>query len=339
MSWRKWIAYLIGFALGCVILVGILRNREPRAPHPWHAQTAPEGTYPLTVTDAYGRAVEIVRQPRFIISLAPSITEILFAMDMGDHLLAVSRWCDYPAEARALRDSGASIGGIDRPDREAIAAYRPDLILGSTLTPPEIFPLLESPPRTRALALRHESVEEILADIRTIGRILGVPGHALRLLQRMQAEAAAVDTAIAALPPPAVPPAVLFLLSIEPDLQPGWVPGKGTWIDDLILRAKARNVAADLGKSWGALSLESLLALNPEILIVRDSQNPAEAAQLRETLAGLAQHPVWRHVTAVHDQRIHIVPHGPLNIPGPRLMQAYAAIAAAIWPNADLPAL
>lgn len=331
MSLHKWIAYLIGFALGCVILIGILRNREPRELHPWHAQTAPDGYYPLEVTDAYGRTMTIQRQPRHLISLAPSVTEILFAMDMGDHLVAVSQWCDTPDQARALRDAGAHVGAMDRPDRERMAQYHADLILGTTLTPPEIYPLLENPPRAHAIAFRHETMEEILSDIRTIGRVLGVPGHAVRLLKHLQQQGDAIDKTIRSIRAATDAPSVLFLLSIENDLQPGWAPGAGTWIDDLLSRSGATNAAAKLGKSWGAVSFESLLALDPGVLIVRDAASEAERAQLARDLAALPAHPVWSNVRAVRDNRVHVVPYGPLNIPGPRLMEAYRSVAGAVW--------
>jgi iron complex transport system substrate-binding protein len=184
---QKILTYLVGFVLGCLILFAIPRqDRDKPKEHPWHAQTAPDGYYPIEITDDYGRTVRLERQPRHFISLAPSITEILFAMDMGDHLMAVTQWCTWPEEAKALRDAGAHVGSIDQPNRETIAAYRPDLIIGTELTPPEIFGAIENPPRTVAMALRHQSMEDILEDVKQIGMVTGVPGKALRPHQPTQ---------------------------------------------------------------------------------------------------------------------------------------------------------
>jgi iron complex transport system substrate-binding protein len=327
---RKILAYATGFVLGCLILA--LIPREPAQPkvHPWHGQTAPEGTFPLTVSDDLGRTVTLTVQPRHFISLAPSITEILFAMGMGDHLMAVTQWCSYPAEAKALRDAGAHIGSIDQPDRETIAAYRPDLIIGTDLTPPEIYTAIENPPRTVAVALSHESMADVLEDIRVIGEITGVHGKALNLIQRLQGERRAVEDRISAhLQEPRR--RALFLLSIEEDFQPGWAPGKDAWVTDLIEASHAVNVAAELGNAWGEVSFEALLALDPEVLIIREGEKPEEQERLEKIIAGLPNHPVWKQVAAVREGHIRTVPNGPLNIPGPRIMQAYALIAEAIW--------
>jgi iron complex transport system substrate-binding protein len=328
---QKILTYLVGFVLGCLILLALPRDEQDQPKrHPWHAQTAPEGTYPMEVTDDFGRTVRLEKQPRHFISLAPSITEILFAMDMGDHLMAVTQWCTFPAEAKALRDAGAQVGSIDQPNRETIAAYRPDLIIGTELTPPEIYTAIENPPRTVAMALRHQSMEDILEDIKMIGLVTGVPVNAVRLINRLQAERAAVETF---LDPVRGEPKkrVLFLLSIEDGGQPGWAPGRDAWVTSLVESAHAVNVASELGNAWGELSLEALLTLNPEVLLIREAESPAEQAQMEAVVASLPDHPVWSKVRAVQDGRIHWIPNGPLSIPGPRIMQAYAAIAEAIW--------
>ena len=121
------------------------------------------------------------------------------------------------------------------------------------------------------------------------------------------------------------------MLSIEEDLQPGWAPGRDSWVTDLIEAAHAINVAAEIGKAWGQVSFEALLALDPEVILIRDGETPAEKALLRERISQLAGHPVWSKVTAVRENRVHILDHGPLNIPGPRIMEAYREIAEAIW--------
>ncbi|MEX0329934.1 MAG: ABC transporter substrate-binding protein [Puniceicoccaceae bacterium] len=327
---QKILTYATGFALGCLILAVIPREREAPKEHPWHAQTALEGSYPIAIEDDLGRTVRLERQPRHFISLAPSITEILFAMEMGDHLMAVTKWCDYPEEARALRDAGAHIGSMDQPNRELIATYRPDLILGTDLTPPEVYGAIENPPKTVAVALAHDSMEDVMEDVRLIGRLTGVPGKALRLIDELEAEQAAVRMGLEPFAS-ASPKQVLFLLSIEESMQPGWAPGENTWVHNLIEESHARNLAAELGKSWGQVSLEGLLSMNPEILLIRDGESAQAQETLRARIAKLPEHPVWRQVEAVKRERVHILPYGPLNIPGPRIMDAYCSVASAVW--------
>ncbi len=327
---QKILTYATGFLLGCLILFMIPREVEKPREHPWHAQTALDGTYPMTVTDEAGRSVVIEKQPRHFLSLAPSITEILFAMEMGDHLIAVTQWCDYPEEAKALRDAGAHVGSINQPNRETIAAYRPDLIIGTNFTPPEVYRAIENPPRTIAVSLSHDGVEDVLKDIAFIGKITGVPGKALRLIQTLKSEQAAIDEWL--LPHrQKASRKVLFLLSIEEEGRPGWAPGEDTWVNDLIDMSNGENVATALGMSWGEVSYEALISMNPEVILVRDGTSDAECSNLRKRITALSSHPIWKQVTAVQEDNIHIVPHGPLNIPGPRIMDAYRAVAEGIW--------
>jgi len=328
---QKVMVYVMGFLLGLLVLA-VLPEREGvhAREHPWHAQTAPDGYYPLTVTDDHGREIAVERQPRHFISLAPSVTELLFAMEMGDHLVAVTQWCDYPEQAKALRDAGASIGNMDTPNREMIAAYRPDIVIGSRHTPPEVYGLLHQPPRTLALAIEHDSLDDLYGDIRTLGTVLGVPGHAVKLLARLREAQAAVDARVA--PHRAgEPKRVVLLYGIEDGLIPGWSPGLGTWIGDLIERAHGVNIAAASGSSWGQISLEALAAADPEVILLIDGRDDAERAALREKVARLADHPVWRHVSAVREGRIAILETGPMTIPGPRMTDAYRLIADALW--------
>ena len=330
---QKVLTYAVGFSLGVLILFLIPRGeKRDRGVHPWHAQTAPEGTYPMEVVDDLGRTVRLERQPRHFISLAPSITEILFAMDMGDHLMAVTQWCTHPQEARDLVEAGAHVGSIDQPDREMIAAYRPDLIIGTDLTPPGIYSILENPPRTVALGLRHENMDDILEDVKLIGLATGVPGKALSLSMRLRDDRAAVDQRLARFREEPKR-RVLFLISIEEGGQPGWTPGRSTWISHLIESAHGENAAAQFGTSWGEVSFEALLTLNPEVLLVREAETPAAQAQLAERVARLASHPVWKQVNAVQNHRIHWIPYGPVTVPGPRVIEAYDSIARAIWPE------
>lgn len=327
---QKILTYATGFVLGCLILVVLPREEKRPQRHPWHAQTAPEGTYPMELVDDLGRTVRLERQPRHFISLAPSVTEILFAMDMGDHLMAVSRWCTYPEEAKALRDAGAHVGNIDQPNRETIAAYRPDLIIGSNLTPPEVYTAIENPPRTVAMALDHESIGDVLEDIETIGVATGVPGRALKLINRIKAEREAVEERLKAVRDQPRK-RVLYLMSIEEGGRPGWAPGANAWVSSLIESAHAINVASEVGSEWGEVSFEALLALDPEVLLIRKAGTDAEQERMERIVAGLEDHPVWSQVTAVREGRIHWLPYGPLTIPGPRITEAHAAIADAVW--------
>lgn len=324
---QKIIVYLIGVAIGIVILTLIPRQPREGREHPWHAQTAPEGYYPLSLTDYWNRPVEIHRQPRYFISLAPSVTETLFAMDLGDHLIAVTRWCAWPQTAREMRDLGAHIGNMDQPDMEMIAGYRPDLVIGSQHTPAEVYGRIHHPPRTHAVALSFDSLNDMYASIATIGRVTGVPGHAVRLINTLREREEQVRAAASRLDPA---PKVLFLLDIEDDLKPGWTAGGGTWVDDLILAAGGTNISADVGQNWGRMQFESVVKGQPDLIIIKDGDSERDRQRLRQLLGRLASHPVWSEVPAVSNHQIHLVDSGYINIPGPRTWDAMERFAEVI---------
>lgn len=327
---QKILVYLAGVALGCAVLA-LFPDKPETGEHPWHAQTAPDGYFPLTVEDDYGRSVTLEKQPRWLVSLAPSITEMLFAMDLGDHLIAVTENDTYPEQARLLRDNGGNIGRMDAPNLEAITALRADLVIASNLTPSSVLERVNQG-RTQAIALHHDSYDDIIEDIGQLGKILGLPGRALELQGAMAAKRAAIAQPLEAVADQP-PRKAIVLLNIEDGLLPGWSPGKGTWMGDLIEMSHGENVAAALGASWGQMSLEGLVAADPAVIFVKDSNTAGAKERLRRRIAELGSHPVWSQLTAVRDGRVVIVPSGPFEIPGPRMVEAYAAIAAGLWPE------
>lgn len=330
------LVYGIGVLIGVMILT-VMPRKGPKEPHPWHEQTAPEGYYPLTLRDDLGREITLERQPRWFVSLAPSITEMLFAMEMGDHLLAVTEWDAYPEKAKALRDAGSSVGAIDQPDLEIIAGLGPDLVIASSHTPAAVLGRIEQlSPAARAVSLHHDSFADVLADIGQLGRIVGVPGRALSLIRSLEARKAAILDQVDSRREHA-PRRAVILLHLEEGLLPGWSPGSGTWMGDLIEMAHGENIAARLGSSWGQLSLEAVLAADPEVIFVKDGTTPAAQERLRARVDGLAQHPVWSQVSAVRNNRVIMVENGPFSIPGPRMVEALATVARGLWPELTIP--
>ncbi len=330
---QKITTYAIGVLIGCLILM-VIPRKGPRELHPWHEQTAPHGYYPLSFTDDFGREIEFERQPRWFVSLAPSITEMLFAMDMGDHILAVTEWDEYPEKAKALRDAGSSVGRIDQPDLEIIAGLRPDLVIASNLTPIAVLGRIEEGTHTRAVSLHHDTFEDVIADIGKIGRITGVPARALRLMRSMETKR---DQVLEQLEPIRGMEArrTLFLLHIEDGLLPGWSPGSGTWIGDMIEMIHGENIAARLGSSWGQLSLEAVVDLDPEVIFVKDGATAGSQQRLRARAEALSAHPVWSQITAVREGRVVLVDNGPFSIPGPRMVDALQTLAQALWPEIE----
>ncbi len=316
--------FLLGVVLGMVILTFLPRPpRESTPVHPWHAQTAPAGTYPLTFIDGYGRSVVLPGQPRHLISLAPSVTEVLFAMGMGDHLKAVTDWCQVPQEASGIR----RVGSLDQPNREIIAGLQADLVLGSNLTPFSVYQQFADTGQ-KALALNFSSLEQTFQAIRDLGKILGVPGRALELKGRLQQQLRSLEEKIAR--HRRQPPWRVLLVYDPAQLSSA---GRGSWVGDLLNECGVENLAARADSPWPRLSAEAIIALDPEIVLwARDTHNGMSGQSGWEPLRA---HPAWQSTTAVRENRLLEVDGALFLVPGPRMVETLEALARAIYPDFD----
>lgn len=329
-SRQKIFVYFVGVGLGMLILA-VFPKKPDSKEHPWHSQTAPDGYYPIQFIDDYGRELTFDSQPRWLVSLAPSITEMLFALGMGDHLLAVTEWDNYPEEARVLREGGGNIGRIDRPDVEGIIELRPQLVIASNLTELSIIERVHLPPATQAISLHHDSFDDVVQDVAALGKILGVPGKAVRLIGELERKRDAILSHVSSLESP--PRRAVIMLGIEEGLTPGWSPGADTWAGNLIEMAHGKNVAAKLGSSWGQVSLEALIAENVDVIFIKDQRSEGARQRLRSDIDAMKKSRAWSQLDAVRNNRIIIVEDGPFTIPGPRMVDALEQVARGLWPE------
>ncbi|KAF0093712.1 MAG: iron complex transport system substrate-binding protein [Puniceicoccaceae bacterium 5H] len=331
---EKVTVFVVGFVIGTAALTLVYPLIKPQEnAHPWREQTAAEGSFPYTFTDDYGRELTLNRQPRHYISLAPSITEIIYAMGLGDHIMAVTDFDEYPAEAKSLRERGGTVGSLNTPNQEMMLALQPDVIIGSDLTPITIYQQLQDPPRTVTVAFSHDSYEDVIKDIKQISLVLGTPGRGLELVHELEAKHDQIAQRLESVEDEPKRKAIV-LYGIEENLLPGFSPGKDTWVGDLLEQSHAENIAGASKSGWGQLGLEGLLAAQPEVILVTDGRTPEEKQQLRERLNKLAAHPVWSQMPAVRNSRVVILPAGVFSIAGPRMVEAYEALARGVWPEA-----
>lgn len=316
--------FFIGVAIGVVILSFLPRRPlETKPVHPWHAQTAPEGTYPLTFIDGYGRSVNLPGQPRHLVSLAPSVTETLFAMGMGDHLKAVTDWCVVPENTTGV----GRIGSLDQPNREIIAGMQVDLVLGSNLTPLSVYQQFAETGQ-KALALDFSNREQAMQAIKDLGKILGVPGQSLELHRRLQDRFRTLQERIAR---NQRQPPLRVLLVYDPEQLSS--AGRGSWVGDLLDECGVDNLAARADSPWPRLSAEAMIALDPEIVIwARDTHNGMTGDSGWEALR---THPAWQLTTAVKENRLVDVDGALFLVPGPRMVDALEALARVIYRNFD----
>jgi iron complex transport system substrate-binding protein len=254
--------------------------------------------------------------PQRLVSLAPSVTETLFALGLGDRVVAVGDYTFWPAEALKK----PRVGGLIDPNLELIASLRPDL---AVLLPSErdIGTKL-APLGVATLIVHDESLADIEASFRTIAARCGVPEAGEKLATRWHAALAPRSK-----PAPGTAPKVLMVVERQAGrLGELYVAGPGTYLDELLGRLGGENVFADAPNLYPQASLEEIVARKPNLIFELRSDSADEAAR-RDLIAD------WQPlatVPAVKEGRIRVIAGTFTLIPGPRLPELYRAMAAAL---------
>lgn len=228
-----------------------------------------------------------------IVSLLPSFTEILFAIGAGDRVVGRTQWCDYPPAALAVPSVGEGLP----PNIEAVAARRPDLVVlykaGANVTAANQLGRIG----VRTVLIDLNRLEDLGPAARTLGRLTGREEQAESL-------AAAMDS-LAARPPPSATTSLAFVVWDNPPI----VIGHGSYLDQLAAQAGARNVFADIIAPSAQVSLETIVARDPDwIAVLSDSGAMPAFAKRRE----------WRAVRAVREGHFLLLKGSLFGRPGPR---------------------
>ncbi len=280
---------------------------------------APEGAVPkpVSVVDDAGRTVEIAKMPPRIVSLAPSNTEILFALGLGDRVVGVTDFCDYPEEAKAIEQ----VGTYFEPNIEKIFSLSPDLVLAIADLPEDIIAKLEEL-GIPAPILNPSDLEGILADIQLVGKATGAEKEAEALVAEMRGRIAVVTEKASEVKER---PKVFCEIDATDPSKP-WATGPGSFMDAMIRLSGGANVAADAESPWVQLSAEEIIAKDPEIIILADSKYGVTAESVRER-------PGWEVITAVKEGAIFNIDDDLISRPGPRIVDGLEAVAKIIHPE------
>jgi len=254
--------------------------------------------------------------PQRIVSLAPSVTEVLFEAGLGSRVVGVTSYCRFPREVLAL----PKVGGYLTPSYEAIVALRPDLVV---LLPEhaDIEPRLAAL-RLPTLRLDHRSLQGIVRSIAAVGERCGAKAsaeHAAEALRQHLArvqESASHDSR----------PRVLVCFGRSEDFRRLHAAAPGTVHDDLITHAGGRNALTSDAVSYPTLSLEGLMRLDPDVIVEFAAGKP-DAAALRR------QWNVLSSLRAVKTGRVYVFTDDLLSVPGPRFVRFTETIARALFPR------
>jgi iron complex transport system substrate-binding protein len=266
------------------------------------------------VTDQTGRRVNVPDHPQRIISLAPSVTETLYALGVGDRLVGDTDYCDYPPEALAKPHVGAMLN----PNLERIVALKPDLVIGTDEANRR-----ESADQLARLGIplygvTAHSVEETIRSVEDLGRVLGAQQSAQALAAGLQARVNAVAKRVEGQPQSKV----LFVVWYRPLIT----AGRETFIADVIHRAGGASISNDLTGEWPHMGLEVVLARNPDVILFPKTEAFAPGFDEFQKLPG------WRELAAVRNHRMYFIAETIMR-PSPRLIDALEELTDILHPK------
>jgi cobalamin transport system substrate-binding protein len=274
----------------------------------------PTSTATREITDDAGRRVALPARVDRVISLAPNLTEIVFAVGGADRLVGNTTYCDYPPEAKAV----AKVGDSLQPSLERIIALRPQLVLISTASQLEVFTRQLQNQNIAVFVTDPHDLEGVFRTIEQVGQILGQTEQANALVTRLRDRTNAVQQAVQQ----AKPVTVFYQVSGEPL----YTIGKDSYLTDLIRRAGAVSVTAEVPGAWPKYSSESALAARPEAIILPTGGSMGAAnSSVTDAL---------RSSPAVLAGRVYKINDDYLARPGPRLVEGLEAMAHALHPEA-----
>ncbi len=281
--------------------------------------TASAPAYPLTVVDDAGREVVIEAEPERIVSLAPSNTEIVCALDACGRLVGVTDFDNYPPEVTDI-DKVVTMAQVDA---EAVVAAEPDLVLaaGNELTPTAAIDQL-SELGLPVLVLYPESLDEVNADIELVGQATGREAEAAELVESIDARVRAVESAVADLDRPRT----FYEVSVFEGTI--YTAGEGSFLASLIETAGGDPITGDALAT--SIALEDLVAADPELILLGDATYDPTI-----TPESVAARPGWETMTAVESgDVVPIADDEVITRPGPRIVDGLEALARAIHPDA-----
>jgi iron complex transport system substrate-binding protein len=265
-------------------------------------------------TDEAGRTISVPARIDRFISLAPNLTEIVFAIGAGDRLVGNTTYCDYPAQAKQIEKVGDTL----RPSMERIIALRPQLVLVSTASQLEAFTQQLSDHQIAVYVTDPHDLEGVFKSIKNLGDLLNETETTTELLRNLRARAEAVENAVTS----TKPVSVFYQVSAEPL----YTAGRDSFVTDLIKRAGGRSVTENVPGAWPLFSAESALAAQPEAIIL------PTGGSMGSSNAEVA--PPLRRSPAVKNGRIHKINDDHLARPGPRSVDGLEEIARALHSEA-----
>ena len=272
-----------------------------------------------TFTDGLGREVVLVGPAQRIVSLAPSITEILFAIGAGDQVVGRDELSDFPAEAADVENIGSTFGPLNT---EAILALSPDLVIAAEINTPEQVKALEDVGVTVYYLKNPLTFAELYDQVKLMGQLAGHEEEANALAESLSARVDAVTEAVSTV---TEKPTVFYEIDGTDTSKP-WTTGPGTFMDTMITMAGGVNIGGVLSEQYAQISVEEIVLQNPDIIILGDTLYGV-------TIESITERAGWADLTAVQENKIFAFDDNLASRPGPRLVDGLEELLKILHPE------
>lgn len=273
----------------------------------------------IAIVDGLGRAIHLSAPAKRIVTLAPSNTEILYAVQAGSSLVGRDDFSNFPPEATSVAAIGGSGGAINM---EVITKLQPDLVLAAEITPPEQVKALEDLKIQVFYVPNPEDFEELFTNILDVGKLSGHEADAQSLVSSLKDRVSAVEKRLAGVK---TAPTVFYELDATDPAKP-WTSGPGTFIDYLLQRAAAKNIAGDMEGAWLQISQEELIVRNPDFILLGDSIFGMTSEMVKAR-------PGWSSLKAVNSNQVLPFNDDLVSRPGPRMVTGLEELAKILHPE------
>jgi iron complex transport system substrate-binding protein len=270
---------------------------------------ASEPVGPRQIMDDLGRTIEIKGNIARVVSLAPSVTELVFAAGGGDRLVGVTSFCDFPEEAKNI----AKIGDTMNPNMETIVAMKPDIVFVSTASQVEAFTRTLEQNGILVYVTNPTTLDGVLYNIRQIADILGTIEKAEPVIASLRERIGAVWTKTR--------PVEKVRVFVQLSREPLFTIGKESFLNEPLVKAGAISATADVETAFPRLSKESALALRPDVIILSDSEDNREPNE------------VFQNSPAVKNGKVYRIDADLISRPGPRLVDALEKLSTMLHPE------
>ncbi|HCX04590.1 MAG TPA: cobalamin-binding protein [Clostridiales bacterium] len=271
-----------------------------------------ESQYPVKITDGYGREIEIEKPAEKIISLAPSMTETIFALGAGDRLVGVTTYCNYPEEAKEIDQ----VGDFEGPNLESVIEKNPDVVVALAMGDDEKSKLEDA--GITVFLQDPQNLGEVFDNIKKIGTILGLQEEAESLTSNMNAKKDSIVETVSNYDSKKV--------FYEVWSEPLMTAGPGSILDEMINLSNGENIAYDAESLYPEYSLELLIERNPEVYLTADDGF--------KTVEDIKNREGYENITAIKENNIYMLHPDIVSRTGPRIIEGLEMIAQAIHPEA-----